>query len=678
MTLSIPCVLMRAGTSRGPFFLRDWLPEGDEARNQALIGAIGASDPLQLDGLGGGSSLNSKVAIVSRSSQPDCDLDYLFAQVGVGHQSVDTRPNCGNMLSGVVPFAIDQGLIPAQMGSTTARVFNVNTASRIDVTVCTPGGKITYEGDARIDGVAGTAAPVLLNFLDAWGSVTGQLFPTGQRIDVLDGLAVTCIDAAMPLMILRASDLGLSGRERPAELDANTALLARLESLRLQAGVRMGLGDVSHSVVPKPVLVSAGDAPNSITSRYFTPRKCHASHAVTGAIGVATAFALPGTVASGAHMMPGRHALVVLHPAGQIDVEVELQGEGQQAALQSAALVRTVRKIMQGVLHLPGYVFPPASMEDAPEAAIAQGRRQFPQKEVHIIVPTSAGGGNDTMARTLMRKLGPLLGQSVVVDNRAGANGSIASEYVAAAKADGHTLLFGYIATHGINPVLQKLRYDPVADFAPIGLMGHSPTLLVVPADLLVKSVEELVRLLRQSPARMSYASAGEGTVPHVAAELFKLQTGTQMQRVDYAGGAPAIADLANGLVQVMFPSLYTAQPYLRSGKVKALAIAGSARLSAFPELPTLLEAGVPGVEMTQWYALFAPAKTPASIVRQLNMALNTVLTDADTVARMEADGARVQTSSPGELHDLLMAESEKWQRVVIDAGLRSEAVLDG
>ncbi|WP_299512197.1 PrpF domain-containing protein, partial [uncultured Limnohabitans sp.] len=168
MTLSIPCVLMRAGTSRGPFFLRDWLPEGDEARNQALIGAIGATDPLQLDGLGGGSSLNSKVAIVSRSSQPDCDLDYLFAQVGVGHQSVDTRPNCGNMLSGVVPFAIDQGLIPAQMGSTTVRVFNVNTASRIDVTVCTPGGKITYEGDARIDGVAGTAAPVLLNFLDAW------------------------------------------------------------------------------------------------------------------------------------------------------------------------------------------------------------------------------------------------------------------------------------------------------------------------------------------------------------------------------------------------------------------------------------------------------------------------------------------------------------------------------
>ncbi|MDZ4292593.1 MAG: 4-oxalomesaconate tautomerase, partial [Hydrogenophaga sp.] len=622
MKLSIPCVLMRAGTSRGPFFLRDWLPEGDEARDQALIGAIGASDPLQLDGLGGGSTLNSKVAIVSRSTRTDCDLDYLFAQVGVGHQSVDTRPNCGNMLSGVAPFAIEQGLIPAQDGTTTVRIHNVNTGSQIEVTVCTPGGKVTYEGDARIDGVAGTAAPVLLNFLDAWGAVTGQLFPTGQRIDTIDGLDVTCIDAAMPLMMLRATDLGLTGRERPAELDANVALLARIEALRLQAGQRMGLGDVSGSVVPKPVLVSAGDTPNSITSRYFTPHKCHASHAVTGAIGVATAFALPGTVASGEARSPGRHPLVVLHPAGQIDVEVEIDGSGDAATVQSAALVRTARKIMHGMLHLPSYVFPPApAANDAVPGVMAQ--RQFPQREVHVIVPTSAGGGNDTMARTLVRKLGPLLGQSVLVDNRAGANGSIACEYVAAAQPDGHTLMFGYIATHGINPALQKLRYDPVADFAPIGLIGYSPTLLVVPATLGVDSVEDLVHLLRESPGRMSYASAGEGTVPHFAAELFRLQTGSQLQRVDFSGAAPAIADVANGLVQVMFPSLFTAQPYLRSGRLKALAVAGPTRLPALPDVPTLQEAGVTGVEMTQWYALFAPAKTPPAVVRQLNTALN-------------------------------------------------------
>jgi 2-methylaconitate cis-trans-isomerase PrpF/tripartite-type tricarboxylate transporter receptor subunit TctC len=676
MKLSIPCVLMRAGTSRGPFFLREWLPEGDEARDQALIGAIGASDPLQLDGLGGGSTLNSKVAIVSLSNQPDCDLDYLFAQVGVGHRSVDTRPNCGNMLSGVAPFAIEQGLIPAEDGRTRVRIFNINTGSKIEATVCTPGSKVAYEGDARIDGVAGTAAPVFLNFLDAWGAVTGHLFPTGKRIDTIDGIEATCIDAAMPLMVLRASDLGLTGRERPAELDANAAFLGRLESLRLQAGLLMGLGDVSDSVVPKPVLVSEGDTPDSITSRYFTPHKCHASHAVTGAIGVSTAFALPGTVASGVLRSAGRHPLVVLHPAGQIDVEVELQGEGVQATVQSAALVRTARKIMQGTLHLPGYVFPPSPAQTDKSRGMVDAR-QFPSREIHVIVPTSAGGGNDTMARILTRKLGPLLGQPVVVDNRAGANGSIASEFVAAAQPDGHTLMFGYIATHGINPALQKLRYDPVADFAPIGLIGSSPTLLVVPSELKVDSVHELIRLLHTAPGRLNYASAGEGTVPHFAAELFSLQTGTTINKVEFSGAAPAIADVANAKVQLMFPSLFTALPYLRSGKLKALAVAGPNRLAAFPDLPTLAEMGVAGVELTQWYALFAPAKTPSAVVRRLNSTLNEVLNDPEIVARMAADGAEVKTSSPGELHDLLISEGERWQNVVQRAGLRVDALED-
>ena len=299
MNRVIPCVLMRAGTSRGPFFLREWLPADERERDEALVGAIGASDLLQVDGVGGGSTLTSKVAIVSKSSQPGCDVDYLFAQVGVGQKSVDTRPNCGNMLSGVAPFAIEQGLVAAREGETTVRVFNVNTRSRIDVTVLTPGGRVTYEGATGIDGVAGTAAPIRLNFLDAWGSVTGSLFPTGRRIDVIDGLEVSCIDAAMPLVIVRARDLGLTGRESPAELDADRALLDRIEALRCAAGRAMGLGDVSTSVVPKPVIASAGDGDASVTSRYFTPRRCHASHAVTGAIGVATA-ALPPTGAPAA------------------------------------------------------------------------------------------------------------------------------------------------------------------------------------------------------------------------------------------------------------------------------------------------------------------------------------------------------------------------------------------
>lgn len=357
MSFSTPCVLMRAGTSRGPFFLSEWLPADEQARNQAIIAAIGPANALCLDGLGGGSTLNSKVAIVSRSSRADCDLDYLFAQVNVQAGTVDTRPNCGNMLSGVAPFAIEQGLIAAQEGVTRARIHNLNTGSRIEAVVCTPGGRVTYEGQERIDGVAGSAAPILLNFMDAWGAVTGQVFPTGQRIDVMDGVPLTCIDAAMPLMIVRAADLGVSGRESPAELDANGPLLQRLEALRRQAGQRMGLGDVSHSVVPKPVIVSPGDARRKICSRYFTPHKCHASHAVTGAVGVATAFALPGTVASGAALDAGRHKLAVQHPAGQIEIAMELQGQGPQASVVSAGLVRTAHKILEGTLHLPGYVF---------------------------------------------------------------------------------------------------------------------------------------------------------------------------------------------------------------------------------------------------------------------------------------------------------------------------------
>ncbi len=671
----IPCVLMRAGTSRGPFFLREWLPLDEQERDQALIGAIGASDPLQLDGLGGNSTLNSKVAIVSRSTRPGCDLDYLFAQVGVGHQSVDTRPNCGNMLAGVAPFAIEQGLVPAQEGSTTVRIHNVNTGATIESTVCTPGRQVTYEGETRIDGVAGTAAPILLNFLDAWGAVTGQVFPTGRRIDVVDGLEVTCIDAAMPLMILRASDLGVGGRERPAELDANTALLERIEKLRILMGARMGLGDVTHSVIPKPVLVSPGDHPDSIVSRYFTPHKCHASHAVTGAIGVSTAFALPGTVASGVARAPGRHRLSVVHPQGQIDVEAEVATQGEEIAVVRAALVRTARKIMQGELHLPDYVFPART---AQEVDTERSAEHFPQEEVRIIVPTSAGGGNDTMARILTRKLGPGLGHVVSVENRTGANGSVAAEYVAASRPDGHTLMFGYIATHGINPVLQTLRYDPIRDFAPVGLVGYSPTVLVVNTELPVRDVLSFIRLLQTSPAgRLHYAAAGEGTIPHLAAEMFLRTLGVQGQQgFQHAGAAPAISATVRGQSHWMFPSLFSALPYLKSGKLRPLAVASATRLSAWPGVPTLAEAGIPDLDLTQWYALFAPAGTPEPIVRKLNQVLNQVLEDPEVRARMEQDGAQVQTSTPEQLLRHVRTELDRWQGLVRTTGLLQAQAL--
>lgn len=685
MNRTIPCVLMRAGTSRGPFFLREWLPADERERDEALIGAIGASDLLQVDGVGGGSTLTSKVAIVSRSREPGCDVDYLFAQVGVGDKSVDTRPNCGNMLSGVAPFAIEQGLVPAEDGETTVRVFNVNTRSRIDVTVLTPGRRVVYAGSTGIDGVAGTAAPIRLNFLDAWGAVTGSLFPTGRRIDRIDGLDVTCIDAAMPLVILRAADLGLGGREAPAELDANRDLLARIERVRVAAGRAMGLGDVSTSVVPKPVIASAGDDALSITSRYFTPRRCHASHAVTGAIGVATAFALPGTVASGDAPVTGVHTVAVLHPQGRIDVEVAIEG----GAIQRAALVRTARKILQGDLHLPDYVFSKTTEGDKPmkpllaPAALAAAAalaatapayaQTYPTKTITLVVPTAAGGGNDAMARTIAQKLGPLLGQTIIIDNRAGANGSIASEYVARAAPDGHTLMFGYIATHAMNPALQKLRYDPVADFEPIGLVGTSPTLMVASGAAPVKDVKDLVAQLKAKPDKFSYASAGNGTAPHFAAELFKLNAGVQMVGIPYKGSAPAVSDTIGGQTQFMFPSLFTALPHVKSGKLRAMAVAGPKRSALLPDVPTLKEAGVDGVEVQQWYGFFAPAKTPKPVIEKLNKALNQVLADKETEKRMEDHGADVETGTPEQLGALVKSELAKWKGVVQKARLTAD-----
>lgn len=681
MGRTLPCVLMRAGTSRGPFFLREWLPQDEAERDEVLIGAIGASDLLQLDGVGGGSTLTSKVAIVSPSREPGCDVDYLFAQVGVGQRSVDTRPNCGNMLSGVAPFAIEQGLVGARDGMTSVRVFNVNTRSRIDVTVRTPGARVTYAGSTRIDGVAGTAAPIRLAFLDAWGSVTGQVFPTGRRIDLIEGVAATCIDAAMPLVIMRARDLGLTGRESPEELDSNADVLERIERVRRTAGRLMGLGDVAASVVPKPVLVSDGDDPDSVTSRYFTPRRCHASHAVTGAIGVATAFALPGTVASGAGARPGMRTIAVLHPAGRIEVEIGIEGTGDAAHVQRAALLRTARKIMQGELHLPDYVFPHSTQGDPMKSLIAPvlaaglavsapQALAYPDKLITIIVPTAAGGGNDAMARVIGQKMNTLLGQSIIVDNRPGANGSIASEYVARARPDGYTLMFGYIATHAMNPALQKLRYDPLKDFEPIGLVGYSPTLMVAHPKTQVKDVKELVTQLKAKPDRYSYASAGNGTAPHFAAELFKLSTGTSMVHVPYKGSSPAVTDTLSGQTQFMFPSLFTAVPFVKSGKLRALAVAGPKRSALLPDVPTLKEAGVDGVDVTQWYAFFAPAKTPKPIIDQLSKTLNQVLADKEVVKKIEGHGAEVASGSPEQLRALVQAELTKWKGVVQKAKL--------
>ena len=294
-------------------------------------------------------------------------------------------------------------------------------------------------------------------------------------------------------------------------------------------------------------------------------------------------------------------------------------------------------------------------------------------KPITIVVPTAAGGGNDAMARTIGQKLSVLLGRTVIVENKAGANGALAAEYVARANPDGNVLMFGYIATHSMNPALQKLRYDPIKDFEPVGLVGYSPTVLVTNTSVKAKDVKELVKLLKDNPNNFSFASAGNGTAPHFTAELFKLATQTQPIHVPYKGSAPAITDTIGGQTQLMFPSLFTALPYIKSGKLNALAIAGSKRSSVLPQVPTLKEQGVDGVNVEQWYGFFAPAKTPKEVIAKLNQGLNKALADPEIIKRIEGHGADVESSTPEQLGELVKKDLAKWRSVVERAKLQAD-----
>lgn len=306
-------------------------------------------------------------------------------------------------------------------------------------------------------------------------------------------------------------------------------------------------------------------------------------------------------------------------------------------------------------------------------AAFGAAAQAYPEKNVTIVVPTAAGGANDAMARILAQGMGARLGKSVIVENRAGGNGAIASEYAARSAPDGHTLMFGYIATHGINPALQKLRYDPVIDFEPIGMVAISPTLLVVNPKVAANNARELVRLLKAAPGKYSFASAGNGTAPHIAGELFKLSTGVEILHVPYKGSAPGILDTIGGTTQIMFPSLFSAFPQVKGGKLKALGLVGEKRSPVMKELPTLAEQGIKDVSMSQWYALFAPAKTPRAIVERLNRELNAVLADPAAAKKIEEQGAEVELGTPEQLRTLVQKEVVRWKAVVSAAGITAD-----
>ncbi len=338
---------MRGGTSRGPFFLADDLPADPAARDQALLAIMGSGHPLEVDGIGGGNPLTSKVAIISRSTRPGVDVDYLFAQVSVTEQMVDTKPNCGNMLAAVGPFAIERGLVPVRGAETAVRIHNVNTGKDVEATIQTPDGAVRYDGDCAISGVPGTAAPILLGFLDAAGSKTGALLPTGKAREEIDGVAVSCIDMAMPVVFMKAADLGVTGAETPAELDANTALMARMEAIRLQAGERMGLGDVRKSVIPKLTIVAPPRAGGTMLARYFMPWSCHTAFATTGGICAATAAALPGSVVNEVAPLPEGRVVdaKIEHPSGVITVGIVREEDG---SIRYASTLRTARKLFVG------------------------------------------------------------------------------------------------------------------------------------------------------------------------------------------------------------------------------------------------------------------------------------------------------------------------------------------
>jgi 4-oxalomesaconate tautomerase len=358
---AIKCSAMRGGTSKGLVFLADDLPADTATRDAVLLAAMGSPDPREIDGMGGSHPLTSKVAVVSRSGRDDADVEYLFLQVWPDRPEVSDRQNCGNMLAAVGPFAIDQGLVPPAGEVTPVRIWMRNTQTLATASVQTPGGRVRYDGTARIDGVPGTHAPIPIEFADVAGSSCGALLPTGNVTDVIEGTTVTCIDNGMPVVCLAAPDFGLTGQESPAELEGNAELTKRVEAIRLAAGGMMNLGDVTGNTVPKMSLLSPPAHGGAISTRTFIPHRVHEAIGVLGAVSVATACMLPGSVAREIARLPdqagGAAEIEVEHPTGFFTVTIEVESSGDGFAVTRSALLRTARLLMRGEVLVPGSVW---------------------------------------------------------------------------------------------------------------------------------------------------------------------------------------------------------------------------------------------------------------------------------------------------------------------------------
>jgi 4-oxalomesaconate tautomerase len=338
--------------------MEDDLPADERARDQVLLAVMGSPDVRQIDGLGGADPLTSKVGIVRPGRTPGVDLEFLFAQVSVREARVDTTPNCGNMLAAVGPFGLETGLCAARGDLTNLRVLTRNTGTLSDIEIRTPGGSVDYAGEARIDGVPGTAAPINISFLETAGSVCGALLPTGRLVDRIDGIDVTCIDNGMPVVIMGADALGITGYETRDAINANSELKARIEAIRLQVGPRMNLGDVAKKVVPKMCLVAKPQAGGQICTRTLIPHDCHAAVGVLGAVTVATAAVLEGSVAHRYGLVPDglQKTVSVEHPSGEFTVVLTMNPAKPSEVLR-AALLRTARLILRGEVFVPSALY---------------------------------------------------------------------------------------------------------------------------------------------------------------------------------------------------------------------------------------------------------------------------------------------------------------------------------